>query len=96
MGMSFDSDSKATRLTASGAVFGGPARVVGIHYLASATAGTITVRDGGASGTVLAVFDTPASATATGFIGLSDTQLRCRTSAYVTLADVTAATVLYN
>jgi hypothetical protein len=36
--MSINSDGKATTLTTTGgAVFGGPARVVGIHFVSSAT-----------------------------------------------------------
>lgn len=88
-------DANSTQLSASGAIFGGPARVVGIYYVAAAGAGSITIRDGGASGTVKAVFATPASATATGFIGLSDTPLRCQTDAYCTISNVTSVTVLY-
>ncbi len=88
-------DANSTQLAASGEVFGGPARVVGIHFVASATAGTITIRDGGATGAIKAVFATPASATATGFIGLSDTPFRCQTDAYCALTDVTSVTVIY-
>lgn len=89
------SDANSTNLSASGAVFGGPARVVGISYVASATAGTITIKDGGSAGASKLVIDTPALATASGYIGLSHTPIRCQTSAYCTISNVTKVTVLY-
>jgi len=92
--MAMSSDGKATTLTASGAVFGGPARIMGIHFVSSASAGSITIKDGGASGTSLAEFATPA-AVATGYIDLSMNPIRCETSAYGTLSNVTSATVIY-
>lgn len=89
------SDVRATRLTASGSVFAGPARVKKIHYLAGAAAGTITVRDGGASGTVLAVIDTPADAAVALDVGIPENGLRCETSAYVAFDNAVAVTVFY-
>lgn len=93
--MSINSDGKATTLTTTGgAVFGGPARVIGIHFVSSATAGSITIKDGGASGATVATFATPA-AVGTGYIDLAGSPLRCATSAYAALADVTSVTVIY-
>ena len=93
--MGICSDAKSTRLTGSGAVFAGPARVLGISWVGNATAGTITIKDGGASGTSIAVFDTPASATTSGFIDLSDMPLRCETDAYCSIVNTTFVTVVY-
>ena len=90
------SDSKSTTVTSSGAVFAGPARVVGIYYVASGTAGFVTIKDGGSSGTQLLKIATPASATATQYIPLSGSPIRCETSAYATLSNVTSCTVVYN
>ena len=42
----------STQLAASGAVFGGSARVKSIYVAHSATAGTVILRDGGSTGTV--------------------------------------------
>ena len=93
--MAMSSDGKATTLTSTGgAVFGGPARIIGIHFVSSATAGSITIKDGGASGDDLAVFATPA-AVATGYIDLSSSPIRCATSAYGALSNVTSVTVVY-
>ena len=90
------SDNKTTTVTASGAVFGGPSRVVGIYYVASAVAGSVVIKDGGASGTTLATVATPASATATQYIDLSNAPIRCVTSSYATLTNVTSCMVVYN
>ena len=89
------SDAKSTTLTSSGAVFAGPARVVGIYYVASATAGSVVIKDGGSGGTTVLTLATPASATAVNFVDLSSTPFRCETSAYATLSNVTSVTVIY-
>jgi len=89
------SDGKTTTVTASGAVFGGPARIMGIYYVASGTAGSVVIKDGGASGTAVITVATPASATATSYVDLSAAPVRCGTSAYATIANVTSVTVLY-
>jgi len=93
--MGMQSDGKATTVTESGAVFGGPARIMGIYYVASGTAGSVVIKDGGASGTTLLTIATPASATATNFVDLSAAPIRCETSAYATISNVTSTMVLY-
>lgn len=90
------SDLKSTRLSASGAIFAGPGRVRGVSYVAGATAGTIQIRDGGASGTILCTIDTPASATAADNIILPDNGIRCETDIYITLTNVTFCTAWYS
>jgi hypothetical protein len=52
-------DVKTTHLTASGEIFGGPSRVLGIYYCSEGALGTIEIRDGSVTGTVLAIFDVP-------------------------------------
>ena len=94
------SNVKATRLTASGAIFAGPCRILGIYYVSDTTAGTITIKDGGASGTSVAVFDTPLGANSAGqeipyYIEIPGDGIRCETSGYATLADVDRVTVIY-
>lgn len=48
-----------TNLTASGAISGGPCRLIGF-YVASTTTGTIVIKDGGSSGTAISGTITPA------------------------------------
>ena len=93
--MGMRSDGKSTTLTADGAVFGGPARIASIYYVASGTAGSIVIKDGGACGSSVLTIATPASATATQFIDFGDNPIRCETSAYCDLTDVTSVTVVY-
>lgn len=95
MGMSYSSDGKSARLTSSGEVYAGPGRVRLIHWLEGSTAGTITVRDGGATGTVVAVIDT-AGAESTDSISLDEAPLRCETSIYVEFDQAVGVTVFYN
>ena len=93
--MGMQSDGQAKTLTATGAVFGGPARLMGIYYVASGTAGSVVIKDGGASGTTVLTIATPASATATSYVDLSAAPIRCETSAHATISNVTSTTVLY-
>ena len=97
---SYSVDVKATNLTGSGEIFAGPARVLGIYFVADTTAGSIIIRDGGASGTVLATFQTPLGANSAGNewttqIDIPGNGLLCRTSAYATLSGVDKVTVFY-
>lgn len=89
------SDGQSTNLTASGVIFGGPARIMGIYFVSTAVAGSVVIKDGGSGGTTLATFDSPASATHTAYIDLSRSPLRCQTSAYATISDVSSVTVIY-
>ena len=93
--MGMRSDGKSTTLTASGAIFGGPARIASIYYVASGTAGSVTVKNGGASGTNVLELATPASATTTQFLDFSDNPIRCEADAYCTISNVTSVTVVY-
>ena len=93
-------DVKATNLTGSGEIFAGPARILGIYFVADTTAGSIIIRDGGASGTILATFQTPLGANSAGNewttqIDIPGNGLLCRTSAYATLSGVDKVTVFY-
>jgi len=93
--MGMRSDGKSTTLTTSGAVFGGPARIASIYYVAGASAGSVVVKDGGSSGGAVLTIATPASATATQFLDFSDNPIRCETDAYGTLTNVTSVTFVY-
>jgi len=95
------SNVKATRLTASGSIFGGPCRILGIYYVADTTAGSITINDGGSSGTAIAVFDTPIGVAANagenvvGYIPIPGDGLHCATNGYATLSGVAKVTIFY-
>ena len=97
----YDVDVKTTHLTASGDVFAGPARVLGIYYASEGVLGTIVVLDDGASGTTLATFDVPAGSGTAGEdtvyqIDVPGNGIYCPTSSYVTLTGgVDKVTVFY-
>ena len=88
--MAYPVDVKATHLTASGDVFAGPARVLGIYYCSEGALGTIEIRDGGLTSTVVATFDVPIGSGTAGEpvvyqIEVPGNGIYCRTSAYAKL-----------
>ena len=94
-------DVKATHLVTDGDIFAGPARVLGIYYVSEAALGTIVIRDGSGSATVLATFDVPAGSGTAGEdtvyqIDIPGDGLYCPTSSYVTLTGgVDKVTIFY-
>jgi hypothetical protein len=99
--MAYPVDVKATHLTASGDVFAGPARVLGIYYCSEGALGTIEIRDGGLTSTVVATFDVPIGSGTAGEpvvyqIDVPGNGIRCATSAYAKLTGgVDKVTVFY-
>ena len=96
----YDVDVKTTHLTASGDVFAGPARVLGIYYASEAALGTIEIRDGSVTATVLAIFDVPIGSGTAGEatyyqIDIPGNGLYCPTSSYATLTAVDKVTIFY-
>lgn len=90
--MAIQFDVKASEKTASGTVFAGPARVKGLT-VAYASGGTVTIKDGGASGTTVWSFTAPAAAGSVSIL-LPGDGIKCNTDVYVALASATA-TVVY-
>ena len=93
-------DVKSTHLTSDGAIFGGPSRVLSIYYCSEAALGTIIIRDGGASGTVVGTFDVPIGSGTAGEatyyqIDIPGDGLYCATSSYATLSAVDKVTIFY-
>ena len=90
-----NSDVKSTRVTSSGAIFAGPGRVKAISCLDGAVAGTISIRDGGAGGTIVLTLDTPGAATGTEYWEMPDNGIRCETSIYADFDQAVGVTVFY-
>jgi len=94
-------DVKSTHLTASGDVFAGPARVLAIYYCSEGALGTIVIRDGSVSATVIATFDVPVGGTSAGEpavyqIEVPGNGLYCPNGAYAQLTGgVDKVTVFY-
>lgn len=95
--MTTATDVKAKTMTATGAadVGGGRTRVKGIYYVAAASAGSISFKDGGASGTELISVATPALATATGYMLLPSDGVLFQADPYLTITNVTSVTFFY-
>jgi hypothetical protein len=66
-----------------------------LYIVGSASAGSVVIKDGGASGTTVLTIDTPAGATLTQDITIPGRGILCSTNVYAVLTDVTAATILY-
>jgi len=94
-------DVKATHLTTDGNIFAGPARVLGIYYVSEAALGTIVIRDGSISATVLATFDVPAGSGTAGEdsvyqIDIPGNGIYCPTGAFAELTGgVDKVTIFY-
>ena len=94
-------DVKTTHLTASGEIFGGPSRVLGIYYCSEGALGTIEIRDGAVDATVFAIFDVPAGSGTAGEdtvyqIDVPGNGIYCPNGAYAKLTGgVDKVTVFY-
>ena len=94
-------DVKATHLTTDGNIFAGPARVLGIYYVSEAALGTIVIRDGSISSTILATFDVPVGGTSAGEpwaaqIDIPGNGIYCPTGAFAELTGgVDKVTIFY-
>ena len=91
---------KSINVTATGAIFAGPCRILGIYYVSDTTAGSIVIKDGGGTGTTVAKFQTPLGAGTAGeeiarYIPIPGDGLLCRTSGYATLTNVDKVTIFY-
>ena len=87
-------DVKAASNTASSTFVNGPARVKGIVITSSSSAGVLSVLDGGSGGTSKIVINTPAAAGIQNVL-LPGEGVLCQSNVYVSLTNVTAATVFY-
>ena len=92
--MAYPVDIKTTRLTGTGTIFSGPARVLGFYYVNDQAAGSITILDDSSS---VAVFDVPTGATTAVVktVIFPGTGLYCKTSAKATLSAVDMVTFFY-
>lgn len=84
----------AANVTSTGTVVASGCTVLGIHWTGAAAAGTIVLKDGGASGTAKITVNTPASAASGGFIPLAD-GIAFGTDVHATLTNAAAVCVIY-
>ena len=100
--MAMQTDVKASAALSSSGAFTdqatnelGRVRIKAIYIVPSGTAGSVTFKDGGSSGTTVAVINTVASATQPTYIILPDQGILCETSVYGTLSNVGSAVIFY-
>lgn len=94
--MGMQTDVKSTYRTDDGAIFGGPARIKGILISPATTAGSLVLKDGGAGGTTIFQSSWPANAAPSPFnIIVPGEGIRCETSIYADVTDLTSITVFY-
>lgn len=91
--MTMQSDVNAISLAASGTVYGGRTRVRGLVIEPGAVAGSVVLKDGGASGTTIMTINTTA-ASATFTVTIPGEGVLFSTSAYATLSNA-KVTVFY-
>ena len=83
----------SVNITATGSVYGQRARVKMLNFVTTSTAGSIVLRDGGATGTVLFKVDTPAAVDLY-YISLPDSGILFETDVHATLTDVSSLTTV--
>ena len=85
---------RSAKVTATGNVGSGPARLIAIHAICGASAGSIVLKDGSGGSTKLDI-DTPASATAVIEPYIGDTGMRFENVIHATLTNVTSLTCIF-
>jgi hypothetical protein len=90
-------DVKSTHLNASGSVFAGRTRIKGFVMCATASlAGTLLLRNGGASGTVVIEVDIPPNSNPNSFYILVPGEgVLCSTNVYASITNLASVTVFY-
>jgi hypothetical protein len=88
------SDVKAIRVTGTGLVNIGPARIRAIHLASGSDVARLTITNGSGGATV---FDGDFKASDTTYIGIPDQGIRCEQGIVVsTFTNLTSITILYN
>ncbi len=87
-------DVKSATRTTDGTMVDQPTRVKGILLTTTSVAGSVVLKDGGASGTALITLNTPAVAEMFNAL-LPAEGVRFTTDVYVDVTDVSSVTVFY-
>jgi len=92
--MSFSSDISAVTVVATGDALDGRTRLAGLYFVSTSSAGSLTLRSGGASGDIKLQLATPAVAGNYDLI-IPDDGILFKDGIHITLSNVTSATLLY-
>ena len=95
--MSMQGDVSSTHRNSTGSIYAGRTRVKGFSVCATAsTAGTLLLRDGGASGTVLIEIDIPSNSNPNSFyVAVPQQGVLFKTNVYATITNIASVTVFY-
>ena len=85
---------RSAKVTATGNVGSGPARLIAIHAVCGASAGSIVLKDGSGGSTLLDL-DTPGSATEQVNLYIGDEGMRFQDRIHATLTNVTSLTCIF-
>ena len=85
----------AANLTGTETLYAGPGRLRGYAWIGGATAGSLTFKDGGASGSPTLVVYTPASAAAADSVMLPGSGIAFATDLHVTFSNAAGVTAIY-
>lgn len=88
-------DTKAVTITSTSTAIPRRARVRGIYIVDTGTAGSVVLKDGGASGTTQLDIATLGSATATQDLQVPGRGIVFGTDVHATLTNVTSVTIFY-
>ena len=89
-----NSDIGAKTLTSTGTIQSGRTRLLSIYYVGHASAGSLTFKDGGGSGTQKLVIATPASSAADQYqVDMPLDGIVFKTDMHLTISNVTSVTV---
>ena len=92
--MTMQTDVLSATRTTDGTLVAGPARIKGIMLTTTSTAGSIVLKDGGASGVTRITLNTPATAEMFNAL-LPGEGVRFYTDVYLDTTDVSSITVFY-
>ena len=92
--MVMQTDVLSATATADGTIVAGPARIKGILLTTTSSAGSVVLKDGGASGTTRMTLNTPAVAEMFNAL-LPGEGVRFTTDVYVDVTNIASVTVFY-
>ena len=92
--MAMQTDVLSATATADGTLVAGPARIKGILLTTTSSAGSVILKDGGASGTTKLTLNTPAVAEMFNAL-LPGEGIRFTADVYVDVTNVSSVTVFY-
>ena len=95
--MAMQYDVKATHRNSTGTVYAGRTRVKGFSICGVASqTGTLLLRDGGASGSVLVEIDIPSNSNPNSFyVAIPQEGVLFETDVYATITNIASVTVFY-